>query len=91
MNLQLASLAEQCGPEMISFCQQLIRTPSPSGDEQAVARLIRDEMKRLDYDQVWTDDWGNVIGLLRGRNEGSSIMFNGHMDHVDPGNPADWP
>ncbi|NOR84389.1 MAG: M20/M25/M40 family metallo-hydrolase [Ardenticatenales bacterium] len=91
MNLQLASLAEQCGPEMISFCQQLIRTPSPSGDEQAVARLIGDEMKRLDYDQVWTDDWGNVIGLLRGRNEGSSIMFNGHMDHVDPGNPADWP
>jgi putative selenium metabolism hydrolase len=91
MNLQLASLAEQCRPEMISFCQRLIQTPSPSGDERAVARLISAEMKGLNYDEVWTDDWGNVIGLLRGRNEGDSVMFNGHMDHVDPGNPADWP
>ena len=47
MNLQLASLAEQCRPEMISFCQRLIQTPSPSGDERAVALTVADKL--FDY------------------------------------------
>ncbi len=47
-------------------------------------------MRELGYDRIWTDKVGNVIGLLHGE-DGKSLLFNGHMDIVDPGNPDEWP
>lgn len=88
---KLAALTHLYHAEMIAFCQRLVQTPSLPGEEGDVAALIRAEMERLGYDKVWADDWGNVVGLLRGRGAGRSVMFNGHMDHVDPGDPKDWP
>ncbi len=76
--------------EMIAFAQKLVQTPSLPGQETAIAALIQTEMKRLDYDDVSTDNYGNVIGLVKGL-DGPSIMFNGHMDHVDPGDKSGWP
>jgi len=88
---KLTALTNRYRAEMIAFCQRIVQTPSLPGEEGDVARLIRAEMERLDYDQVWIDDWGNVVGLLRGQGTGRSVMFNGHMDHVDPGDFKDWP
>ena len=87
----LASVINQCRSQMISFCQRLVQTPSLPGGEGDVAESVRAEMELLGYDEVWVDDWGNVVGLLRGLGTGRSLMFNGHMDHVDPGNPEEWP
>jgi succinyl-diaminopimelate desuccinylase len=88
---ELVSLVGPHHDRMISFCQRLVQTPSLPGDEGEVAALLQAEMESLGYDEVWTDDWGNVVGLLRGHGRGRSVMFNGHMDHVDPGNPNEWP
>ena len=86
----VSTLTNRYRAELIAFCQQIVRTPSLPGEEGDVAALIHAEMERLGYDRVWIDDWGNVVGLLRGQGTGRSVMFNGHMDHVDPGNPQDW-
>ncbi len=86
-------LLEAAGREMdglISFAQRLIRTPSLSGQEAAVAVLVEAEMRSLGYDEVTRDAAGNVIGVMRGRGEGGTVMLNGHMDHVDPGPPEAW-
>ncbi|MFO8036831.1 MAG: M20/M25/M40 family metallo-hydrolase [Anaerolineales bacterium] len=53
--------------------------------------MVQKEMLRMGYDEVWMDPWGNVIGLVKGEKGGKSVMFNGHMDHVDTGNPEEWP
>jgi len=82
---------DRYAPQMIRFCQRLVQTPSTSGQERNVALLIESEMKRLAYDEVWIDEWGNVIGLLRGRRALKSVMFNAHMDTVAPDNASDWP
>ncbi len=82
-------VAPYCDP-MISFVQRMVQTPSLPGEEGAVAALVRGEMESLGYDEVWTDDWGNVVGLLRGAGAGRSVMFNGHLDHVDPGQADEW-
>lgn len=87
---KLSALTHSRRAEMLAFCQRLVQTPSLSGEEGDVAALIRTEMERLGYDEVWSDDWGNVVGLLRGQGVGRSVMFNGHMDHVDPGALEDW-
>lgn len=90
-NMELAARVGRYTEGMIRFCQRMVQTPSPSGEEGEVAALVQGEMEALGYDEVWTDDWGNVVGLLRGRGGGSSAMFNGHMDHVDPGQADEWP
>ncbi len=91
LEANLANVGDRYGAEMISFCQRLVQTPSLPGQEGDVARLVALEMEGLGYDEVRSDSWGNVVGLLRGQGTGRSVMFNGHMDHVDPGNAREWP
>lgn len=86
---ELEELARSCRPEWLAFCRRLIQTPSLPGQEGDVARLIREEMEKLGYDRVWVDRVGNVIGHMRGE-AGRSLIFNGHMDHVDPGPEDRW-
>lgn len=76
--------------DVTHFLQQLVQKPSISGQEQEVASLISREMERLAYDEVFTDDMGNVIGIIKGSGQGENVMFNGHMDHVDPGRLEEW-
>ena len=74
----------------VAFASQLVQTPSMPGHEGEVAALIGREMERLGYDRVEVDAAGNVIGLIRGKGRGRSLIFNTHMDHVSPGDRGFW-
>lgn len=76
--------------DMKLFAQKLIQTPSISGAEKDVADLNMAEMEKLGYDEVFRDDHGNVVGLVKGTEEGPTIMYNSHMDHVSPGDYDNW-
>ena len=75
----------------VEFLQELIRTESPPGGEEAVAGRVREEMEALGYDEVTVDAAGNVLGRVAGRGEAPAVTFNTHLDHVDAGDPDDWP
>jgi putative selenium metabolism hydrolase len=75
----------------VEFLQRLIRTRSMPGEEAEIAELVKVEMETLGYDEVRIDEAGNVIGLLRGEGSAPTVMFNTHLDHVDAGDPVDWP
>jgi succinyl-diaminopimelate desuccinylase len=83
-------LVEAGREDLIAFARRLVQTPSLSGREGDAAALVESEMARLGYDEVWVDEVGNVIGRIAG-SDGPSLMLNGHMDHVDSGDPARWP
>jgi putative selenium metabolism hydrolase len=86
-----ASVEEWVGQhreEFISFLVDLVRTPSESGQEQDVARRIKQEMERLGYDEIFTDRMGNVIGRI-GTGQ-PAMLWDAHMDIVPAGDPADW-
>jgi len=85
----LWKLASDSQQEWLSFAQRLIQTPSLPGEEGNVALIVQEEMHRLGYDRVWVDSVGNVIGVMAGMG-GSSVLFNGHMDVVDPGPLDGW-
>ena len=87
---RISALALECIEETVDFCQRLIRTPSLPGNEKKVADLYIDEMEKIGYDEVFRDDWGNVVGIVKGTLEGPTIMFNSHMDHVDTGDLSEW-
>lgn len=75
---------------LVDFTQRVVATPSLSGEEGAVASMIVAELKQLDFDDVWTDAVGNIVGKING-GDGPSVMLNGHMDVVDPGPSDGWP
>jgi putative selenium metabolism hydrolase len=83
----LEELEEQL-PRMNDFLEKMIRTPSLSGEEEAMADLVTAELKSLGY-RVDRDGMGNVVAV-RGRGEGRVILFDGHLDHVEPGSPDGW-
>ncbi|MGD8240702.1 MAG: M42 family metallopeptidase [Armatimonadota bacterium] len=66
--------------ESVSFLQELVEAPSPSGFEQPAQRVVRDHVGAFS-DEVRTDVHGNVIAAV---NPGGSprVMFAGHCDQV---------
>lgn len=86
INELAAELKEDC----VKFIQKMIRTPSISGDEKAMSEVVMEELNKLGYDEVFRDKFGNVIGIIKGDEDGPTIMYNSHMDHVDPGDPNNW-
>ena len=87
---RIREIAESLQDEMLSFAQKVIRCPSLSGEEEKVAKLYLQELQRLGYDEAFLDQYGNVVGIVKGTEEGPSIMYNGHLDHVDIGDPDEW-
>jgi len=62
------------------FLHQLLLTPSPTGSEQHIQRLVRERMKRY-ADSIDTDLHGNVIMALNPQAE-RRIMIAGHCDQI---------
>lgn len=86
----IKEISEELYPDMVAFAQKLIQTPSISGTEKELADLNLAEMTKLGYDEVFRDAHGNVVGLVKGTEPGPTIMYNSHMDHVSPGDVANW-
>lgn len=82
-------LSPQDGQACIHFLRDLIRLPSLSGQENAVADRVEQELRLVGFDHVYRDRIGNVIGRM-GSGQGLRLLFNGHMDVVGPGNRDAW-
>jgi tetrahedral aminopeptidase len=62
------------------FFRQLVETPSPSGYEQKIQRIVRDYARSF-ADEIRTDVHGNVIATV---NAGAScrVLLDGHVDQI---------
>jgi putative selenium metabolism hydrolase len=71
------------------FLQDLVRIPSLSTHEGALAQRLAEEMRAVGLSEVWPDRVGNVIGRV-GAGKGPKLLLNGHMDTVGVGDPRRW-
>ncbi len=76
--------------EALAFAQDLIRIPGAPGREGDVGARVASEFQRLGFDDVYTDDVGNVVGIIKGTHGAPSVMLSSHMDVVDVGDTATW-
>jgi putative selenium metabolism hydrolase len=74
---------------LLVFLQDLVRTPSPSTQEGAVARRVVTEMEALGFPEVWVDPIGNVVGRV-GSGDGPTLVLNAHMDTVRVSDRDSW-
>jgi acetylornithine deacetylase/succinyl-diaminopimelate desuccinylase-like protein len=88
-----AALREEVGQlaqGLARFTQDLIRIPSPGLHEKDVAGRIDEELRALRFDLVFTDDVGNVIGILLGDESGEALVVTTHMDTARPDRIDEW-
>ena len=76
--------------DLIDFTRKIVKIPSFTGEEGAVAKEIFTKLSAADLDDVWIDGIGNVIAVIHGGGNGPHILLNGHMDVVPPGKKEDW-
>lgn len=75
--------------DVVDIAKELISTPSISGSEGEIAHIIRDRLEEFGVDRSFIDKYGNVIGVVKGGSD-NVIVFEGHMDHVPPGDLGQW-
>ncbi len=83
-------LTETQNDEILSFAAELVRCSGESGKERNCAEAVRRKMEDLGYDQVLTDEYGSVLGVLRGSGSGPTLLFDGHTDVVPVREPDKW-
>jgi len=85
----ISDSVEKRREESIEFLQELIRTPSPSEHEADAAEIVADKTRSIGFDVVKTDQLFDVMASIRGIGKGRSLLLNGHLDHVPPGEMVD--
>mgnify|MGYP001474739858 FL=1 len=83
-------LTEVRKEKLIGLCQELIRNPSVSGQEDKVVEAIKKNFQELGYDDCYIDGYGNVIGHIKGKGDGKIILFDGHIDTVPVTDELKW-
>ncbi|MBM4045923.1 MAG: M20 family metallopeptidase [Planctomycetes bacterium] len=96
MDRTIADAIDRRRDEIIAFTQQLVQTPSetPSGNEIAVAKVIRARMEALGVTDIEVRakkaDRPNLLGRVRFSKPGKALIFNAHTDTKDVGDRTPW-
>ena len=83
-------LTEERKAEVLALCKKLVSNRSYSGEENAVADVLKCFMRQKQFDDFCTDKYGNVIGKIKGDRTGNKVLFDGHMDTVPADNKEAW-
>lgn len=67
--------------EQLKFLKKMLETPSATGNEIALARLVREHFADT-ADEIRTDVMGSVHAVLKGYGVAPSCMLSTHMDEV---------
>ncbi|MSS71687.1 MAG: M42 family peptidase [Candidatus Latescibacteria bacterium] len=66
---------------MLSTLERLIMAHSPSGAESEVDRIV-EEAFRSRADEVYQDEAGNIVGVVKGEGRGPGVAVTGHKDEI---------
>lgn len=86
----IKKLTAEYEKDIITFLQEMVRIPSPSGKEKQVAERILAEMEKLEFDDAWMDEVGNVIGRIGPEQAERNVLYDGHIDTVGIGDRKLW-
>jgi len=74
--------------DLFKFLRDMVRIPSTSTNEKEVVLRIKEEMEKLNYDEIKIDGFGNILGRIG--NGKRVIAMDGHIDTVDVGVLDNW-
>ncbi len=83
-------LTKEREEQVIALCQALVRQKSYSGHEDGVVDCVKQAFQELGYDDAIMDGYGSVLGRIRGRRPGKTILLDGHIDTVPVPDESKW-
>lgn len=83
-----------CEKDVVEMTSELIRMPSinPPGDMREVSSFVEEYVRRLGLSVETIESrpgMTNIVATLDA-GEGPTLVFNGHMDVIPPGDPERW-
>lgn len=75
---------------LVKLTQEMIRTPSVSGDEEGVVSVLRRFFQNRGITDLVQDEYGSLIATMKGDKEGPVLLFDGHVDTVPVPDPQAW-
>ena len=88
VNRQVQETVNALEGQLISFASELVRIKSRTGREANLVERIRQEMAKLDYDDIIVDKVGNIVGVI---GDGPvKLLYDSHMDHVAVNDAGEW-
>ncbi len=79
---EIVAQSEWLRDDIAALTRELVRIPSPSLHEAALARRIEEAMEELGYHLVTRDSCGNVVGMLLRDESSPTLLLTSHMDTV---------
>lgn len=76
--------------KVVKLTQDLVRERSYSGEEKNVVELLKKTFVEFGFDDYHVDDYGNIIGRIKGNLPGKKILFDAHIDTVEVPDPEKW-
>lgn len=76
--------------ELVELCQSLIQIPSYSGEEKKMVLKSKEIMTKYGYDEIIIDEYGSIIGKIKGNAPGPKILLDAHIDTVVVSDPDKW-
>lgn len=75
--------------KVCKIAQDLIQVKSYSGHEDKVAEILKVIFTDMGFDS-YVDEYGNVVGSIKGKYPGKKILFDAHIDTVEVSDPSKW-
>jgi putative selenium metabolism hydrolase len=75
---------------VVALCQALIQRQSYSGQEDGVVERMKQAFAELKFDEVLTDEYGSVLGHIKGNRPGKMLLLDGHIDTVPVPDESKW-
>lgn len=76
--------------ELIELCQQLIRIPSYSGQEDKLVDKLKEVFEQYNFDEIYVDKYGSIIAKIKGKHQGPKILLDAHIDTVPVPDTTKW-
>lgn len=74
--------------EVVEFLKDFIAIRSVTYEEGAAVSFFAEKLREFGFDEVRIDPVGNVLGRVGSGN--TTLLYDAHIDTVEPGNPVAW-
>ncbi|MCP4327917.1 MAG: M20 family metallopeptidase [Alphaproteobacteria bacterium] len=86
---------DESADDLVALCHRLVaaRSPNPPGDTTGPASVIGDFLSAHDMTSeivARVDSKPNLVSTCHSGEDGNHLVFNGHLDTLQPGDEAAW-
>ena len=85
---QLEQRLADAQDDILKFFREIVAIPSMDSDIGAVNKRVAEEMRKLNFDEVYEDRFGSIVGRIG--NGDTILLYDSHLDTVGIGDRDKW-